>query len=106
MLNPLRIGILVPSDTVHAFEASFIEDILGDERLQLVSVLQFMGDKGVEPQGFFWGKWAAKSLYPKMRANIPRTLEDIFGAYEKFPIYFNRKGKFSYYCNDESLEIV
>jgi hypothetical protein len=106
MVKPVRIGILVPNDTVHAFEAKYIEDIVGDERLQLVAVLRFMGDQGVKPQGFLWGKWATKFLYPKMRAHIPQTLEDILGKYEKIPIQFNKEGKFSYYATDESLATV
>lgn len=106
MVATVRIGLLVSSDTVHAFEAKYIEDIVGDKRFELVSVLLFQADQGTGSREFLWDRWSGKYLYPNMVALAPRKLQEMIGPNEPLKVQFVKKGKFSYYATDASLEAV
>jgi hypothetical protein len=106
MVATVRVGLLVSSDTVHAFEAKYIEDIVEDKRFDLVSVLLFQTDQRVGGRKSLWDRWSKKHLYPNMIALAPRKLQEIVGPKEALKVQFIKKGQFSYYATDASLESI
>ncbi len=106
MVATVRVGLLVSSDTVHAFEANYIEDIVGDKRFELVRVLLFQTDQPTDSRESFWSRWSNKYLYPHMTALASRKLQEIVGPNEPLKVQFIKKGKFSYYATDASLAAV
>jgi hypothetical protein len=100
----MRIGILVNGDTVHAFEAVFIEQIRTDHELVVLRFESADSDPSDHRlTNLLWRHWSKKHLYPKMHAMRPRSLFDLLGPHEPVSVRFERKGKYSFYATDSSL---
>lgn len=100
----MRIGILLNSDRIHAYEAKIIEEIKCDH--DLIELRYVSADPDPSDVGFstiLWRSWAKKHLYPNMHALKTYSFDDLAGLHDKLDVHFKRKGKYSFYADPESL---
>jgi hypothetical protein len=112
MIKKLKIGLLLNSNVVHAYQATFIHDLLNDSRFDITCLLFFNAPgKATSPakssfNTWFWNGWAKRFLYPKSEAHHCINLSEALSSYPQIEARFNINESFSYVAEEKTLDLI